>query len=137
MINDEQLKNLLKNSKTIAVVGASEDSSKPSNRVFNYLKEIGRYKVIPVNPFRKKVLGEKSYDNLIQIKEKVDIVNIFRPSEKVYPIVEESIALKPKAIWMQLGIKNFKSKSLAEKHDIKVIMNRCIMTEHMRLIGQD
>ena len=88
-----------------------------------------------MNPFSSEILGVKSFRNLSQINEKVDIVDIFRPSEEVYDIVMEAISLKPKAIWMQEGIENLEAKDLAEKHNITVIMNKCIKKEHYRLIG--
>lgn len=136
MTEEVGLKSLLKNSRNIAIVGASRDPNKASYAVAAYLKEKG-YKIIPVNPFAGEILGEKSYKNILDIKERVDIVDIFRPGEDVYQIVEKAIRLKPGAIWMQKGIKNLKAKELAEKHNIKVIMDRCIMVEHKRLVGQN
>ncbi len=133
MLSDKELKNLLKNSKTIAVVGASRDPHKAAHIVPEYLKEKG-YKIIPVNSFADKILGEKSYGSIADVKEKVDIIDIFRPGKDAYPIVRESLSLKPKAIWMQLGIQNIKAKELALKYNIKVIMNRCMMMEYKRLI---
>jgi predicted CoA-binding protein len=97
-----------------------------------YLKEKG-YKIIPVNPFAEEILGEKVYKNLSEIKEEVDIVDIFRPSEECLGIVKEAIKLKPKVIWMQLGIENKEAEKLAKENKIKVVMNKCIMREHQRL----
>ncbi|MEM2918684.1 MAG: CoA-binding protein [Candidatus Altiarchaeota archaeon] len=135
MINDKKIRKILNESKTIAVVGCSRDPEKDAHKIPKYLKERG-YKIIPINPFAKEILGEKSYKTLSDIKEPIDIVNIFRPSEECLQIVKEAIKLKPKpkVIWMQLGIKNEEAKKLAEKNKIKVIMDRCIMTEHKNLI---
>lgn len=135
MTKDNEIKKILSDFHVIAIVGASNNSSKASNEVFRYLREKG-YEVIPVNPNEEKVLGEKSYPDITGIKKPVDIVDIFRPSAMVYPIVEQAIKIKPKVIWMQLGIKNEKAKVLAENYDIKVIMDKCIMAEHKRIFGQ-
>jgi uncharacterized protein len=136
MTEEDSLKSLLKNSRNIAVVGVSRDPGKASYAVAAYLKKKG-YKIIPVNPFADEILGEKSYKNISSIKERVDIVDIFRPGEDVYQIVKNAIRLKPGAIWMQKGITNLKAKKLAEKYNIKVIMDRCIMAEHKRLIDHN
>jgi predicted CoA-binding protein len=132
MLTDKELKEILKSSKTIAVVGCSRDPEKDAYKVPKYLKEKG-YKIIPVNPFAEEILGEKVYKNLSEIKEAVDIVDIFRPSEECLEIVKEAIKLKPKAIWMQLGIENKEAEKLAKENKIKVVMNKCIMREHQRL----
>jgi predicted CoA-binding protein len=134
MLSDKELKEILKSSKTIAVVGCSRDPEKEAHKVPKYLKEKG-YKIIPVNPFAGEILGEKVYKNLSEIKEAVDIVDIFRPSEECLGIVKEAIKLKPKVIWMQLGIENKEAEKLAEENKIKVVMNKCIMKEHQKLFG--
>jgi predicted CoA-binding protein len=132
MLTDKELKEILRSSKTIAVVGCSRDPEKDAYKVPKYLKEKG-YKIIPVNPFAEEILGEKVYKNLSEIKEEVDIVDIFRPSEECLGIVKEAIKLKPKVIWMQLGIENKEAEKLAKENKIKVVMNKCIMREHQRL----
>ena len=129
---EEKIIDLLRTSKSIAVVGISTDPEKYSHKVPRYLKKKG-YRIIPVNPNVDKVLGEKTFSSLQDIKEKVDIVDIFRPSNEVYGIVKQAIKLKPKAIWMQEGIKDHKAKQLAEKNGIFVVMDRCIGKEHYKL----
>ena len=136
MLSDKEIKSLLKNSKTIAVVGISRDRGKPSHKIPKYLKEKG-YKIIPINPFADKVLGEKSLKSLAQVKDTVDIVDIFRPGDEVYEIVKQAVALKPKIIWMQSGIKNEKAKKYAEKYNIAVVMDKCLGKEHHKLVGKD
>jgi predicted CoA-binding protein len=131
---DDEIRELLKSVKVIAVVGLSPKEDRPSNMVARYLKEKG-YKVIPVNPGHDEILGEKSYPSLPSIPEKVDVVNIFRKSSEVLPVVEEAIKLKPKCIWLQLGIVNDEAKRLAEENGIFFVQDRCIKIEHQRLIG--
>ena len=132
LTEEERIIDLLKTSKTIAVVGISTDPEKYAHKVPRYLKSKG-YKIIPVNPYEDEVLGEKSFKTLKDIKETVDIIDIFRPGDEVYEIVRQAIHLKPRAIWMQEGVRNFKAKRLAEKNNIFVIMDRCIGKEHYRL----
>jgi len=128
-----EIKKILESCKTIAVVGCSSNPEKAANRIPKYMKEHG-YKIIPVNPNSENILNEKTYKSLSEIKENVDIVNIFRPSEECLEVVREAIRLKPKVIWMQLGIINEEAKKLAEKNGIKVVMDKCLMVEYKRLI---
>jgi len=132
-MNDEE-KQILESAKTIAVVGLSDKRDRPSFQISHYMQEHG-YKIIPVNPNITEALGEKAYPNLKDIPEKVDIVDIFRRSEDVPPIVDEAIAIKARAVWMQEGIVNETAASKAEAAGLKVIMNRCIMVTHYHLIG--
>ena len=134
MDSDEELMKVLKESKTIAVVGCSRDPEKEAHRIPKYLKEHG-YRIIPVNPFADKILGERVYKRLSDIKEPVDVIDVFRPSEECLDVVKEAIKIKPKVIWMQLGIKNKEAAELAKKNGIKVVMDRCMMVEHRRMIG--
>jgi len=115
------------------MVGLSPKTDKPSNRVANYLKEHG-YRVIPVNPQHEEILGEKSYKSLSDIPDKVDVVDIFMRAENVVPVVEEAIKIKPKAIWLQLGIANDQAKAIAEKNGVDFLQNLCIKLEHARLL---
>jgi predicted CoA-binding protein len=131
MISDFEVKRILIETKVIAVVGCSRNPEKDAHIVPKYLKEHG-YRIIPVNPFADEVLGYKSYESLSEIDEPVDVVEVFRPSDEVLEVVKEAIKLKPKAIWMQLGIINEEAAALAKENGIKVIMNRCMMTEHKR-----
>ncbi|MEW6294713.1 MAG: CoA-binding protein [Candidatus Diapherotrites archaeon] len=133
MINDKQIIEILKESKAIAVVGCSRDPEKDAHKVPKYLKEHG-YKIVPVNPFADEILGERVYKTISEIKEPIDIIDIFRPSAECFQIVKEALELKPKVIWMQLEIKNMEAARLAEGSGIKVIMDKCIMIEHKRLI---
>jgi uncharacterized protein len=135
MIGNKVIKKILTDYHVIAVVGASNNRRKASNRVFRHLKKKG-YEVMPVNPNEEKIMGEKSYHNLTEIRKPVDIIDIFLPSTMVYPIVEQAVRIKPKVIWMQLGIENERAKVLAESYGIKVIMNRCILAEHKRIFGK-
>ena len=134
MISDKEIKEILISSRKIVVVGLSRDQQKDAYKVSKYLKEKG-YKIIPVNPFAEEILGEKVYKDISEIKEEVDIVDIFRPSDECLEIVKKAIRLKPKVIWMQLGIENKEAEKLAEENKIKVVMNKCIMKEHQKLFG--
>ena len=119
--------------KNIAVVGMSPNEGKPSNYVPKYLIEKG-YNIMPVNPIYGEVLGNKSYPKVSDIPDQVDIVDIFRKSEDVLPVVQDAILKNGiKVIWMQLGIYNKEAQEIAEKKDINVIYNRCILKEHQRL----
>jgi hypothetical protein len=111
----------------------SPTEGKPSNYVPKYLIEKG-YNVIPVNPVYDEIFGNKSYPKVSDIPNQVDIVDIFRKSEDVLPVVQDAILKNGiKVIWMQLGIYNKEAKEIAEKKDIDVIYNRCILKEHQRL----
>ena len=133
MSPDEKLKRILEENNIIAVVGCSRDPKKAAHTVPKYMKEQG-YKIIPVNPFADQILEEKVYKSLSEINEPVDIVNIFRPSEQCLEVVKEAVNLKPKVIWMQLGIKNEEAAQIAEKNGIEVIMDKCFFIEHKNLI---
>lgn len=130
--SDEELRRIY-GLKNIAVVGMSPTEGKPSNYVPKYLIEKG-YNVIPVNPVYDEILGNKSYPKVSDIPHHVDIVDIFRKSEDVLPVVQDAILKNGiKVIWMQLGIYNMEAKEIAEEKDIGVIYNRCILKEHQRL----
>jgi predicted CoA-binding protein len=136
-LSNEEINSVLNNHKTVAIVGLSRDPAKASHRVARYLQSVG-YRVIPVNPFADEILGEKAYNSLLEVPETIEIVDIFRPSEDVPPIVEEAIQLKkkrgiPNVIWMQLGIVNEEAAERAREAGFTVVMNRCIMVEHRRL----
>jgi predicted CoA-binding protein len=125
---------ILKNSRTIAVVGLSANPERPSNVVATYLKEKG-FKIVPVNPGEKTILGETSYPDLTSVPVKIDVVDIFRQSEAVPPIVKEAIKIGAKAVWMQEGVINKEAASEAEKAGLKVVMDKCMRKEHMKLSG--
>jgi predicted CoA-binding protein len=130
-----EIEQILKTCRTIAVVGASPNSDRTSNHVFNYLKEHG-YKVIPVNPTATEVSGEKCYASLSAIPEKIDVVDIFRRSEDCLAVVEEAIKVGAKAVWMQEGVVNGEAEARARTAGLEVVMDKCMMKEHKRLIGQ-
>lgn len=130
MLTDKkEIHEILTNSKTIAVVGLSPKSSRPSNQVARYLQEAG-YRIIPVNPGQNEILGEKCYASLLDIPEPVDIVDIFRRPEDVLPVVEQAIAIKAGVVWMQLGIINEEAAEKARNEGLTVIMDRCLKIDH-------
>ncbi len=133
IVDDNGLKEIL-NYKVVAVVGCSLNLERPSNRIATYLQSVG-YKVIPVNPGHPVILGEKCYPNLLEIPETVEIVNIFRKSEHVFPVVMDAIRIKAKAIWMQDGVEHFLADETATRAGLKVVMDNCILREHVRLQG--
>ncbi len=132
--NDETVETILKQSRVIAVVGLSPDTTKASNVVANYLRKAG-YRIIPVNPSYPEIMGEPSYPSLLHVTEQVDIVDIFMRPEKVLPVVEEAVVLKPRCIWLQLGIVSEEAETLARTHGIPFFMDLCLKIEHSRLIG--
>jgi uncharacterized protein len=128
---DDPVTRILKTSRTIAVVGLSNRKFRPSYGVADYLKSVG-YRIIPVNPLEKEVLGEKCYARLEDIPEKVDIVDIFRRSEFVPDIVDSAIRIHARAIWMQEGVIHHEAAERARCAGLFVQMNSCILKEHVR-----
>ena len=137
--NDTYIRGILNTVKTIAMVGVSPKTNRPSYFAFKYLLERG-YRMIPVNPGQtgKELLGQLVYARLSDIPEPVDMVDIFRSSEHAVGVVQEAIALspKPQVIWMQLGIRNDEAAASAEANGIKVVMNRCPKIEYGRLSSE-
>lgn len=134
-MTDEEKKQIFLRTKVIAVVGLSERSERPSHAVASYLMSEG-FVVIPVNPTIEHVLGQKSYPNLTSIPKniRIDIIDIFRKSEDVFPHIQEAILRKDAhSIWMQEGVIDKKAASLAKRHGLQVVMDTCIMKEHKRL----
>ncbi|NYZ77689.1 CoA-binding protein [Candidatus Micrarchaeota archaeon] len=127
-----EIAEMLKKYKHIAVVGVSRDESKDSRIVFEYLKAHG-YIVYPVNPNADEIGGQKCYASVAAIPHAIDIVDIFRPSAEVLPIVREAVKKKAKVVWMQLGIVNEEAAALARKNGLEVVMGRCMMVEHRKL----
>jgi len=123
------ISDVLKKSKTIAVVGLSDNPLRASHGVSAYMQMQG-YRIIPVNPNCDCVLGEKSYASLLEVPERIDIVNIFRRSEFVPPIVDQAIQLKVPAIWMQEGVVHEAAAQKARQAGIFVVMDACILKEH-------
>ena len=123
---------ILRECKVVAVVGASPDTEKASNRIFNYLKQHG-YKVIPVNPNADKIGDNVCYPSLVAVPEKVDVVDIFRRPEDCDSVVQEAIDIGAKAVWMQEGIVNEKAAEKARRAGLMVVMDHCIMKEHRKM----
>ena len=134
-MKDEELKDIMKNGKTMAVVGISPKEDRPSFRVAAYLQSKG-YRIIPVRPDGDTILGEKIYRTLMEIPEgiEIDVVDIFRKSEEVPPIVEEAIRRGAKIVWMQEGVIHQKAGEEAERAGLRVVMNRCMKKEYERLL---
>ena len=121
--------------RNIAVVGMSRDPAKEANSVPKYMIERG-YNIIPVNPLASEILGRRTYSRVSDIKSRVDIIDIFRPSNDVLPVVEDSIKKHGiSVIWLQQGIHNVEAEKIALDNKIEVVFNRCIMAEHMRLFN--
>lgn len=123
---------LLKSSRTIAVVGLSSSRIRPSYGVSEYMLRAG-YKIIPVNPNESEVLGQKAYARLEDVPEPIDIVDVFRRSEFVPEIVDSAIRIGAKAVWMQEGVVNKSAAEKARQAGLAVVMDRCILKEHRRL----
>lgn len=123
---------ILDSSRTIAVVGLSPEPDRPSYRVARYLKKQG-YRIIPVNPGAKEVLGEPCYPDLSSIPGTVDVVDIFRRSEEVPAVVEEAIRIGAKAVWMQEGVIDEAAAARAGEAGLLVVMDRCMLKQHRRL----
>lgn len=134
--SDERLKEILMKAKNIAVVGASNTPGKPAHHVPLYLKTKG-YRIIPVNPFHEEVIGEKSYKSLREIPKdiKIDVLDVFRPSQEVKKVVQEAIERGGiSLIWLQEGIYDKEAVELAKKNGIEIVWNRCMMKTHKRLV---
>jgi predicted CoA-binding protein len=127
-----RISEILHSARTIAVVGLSGKRYRPSYGVAEYLKRAG-YRIIPVNPMEKEVLGERAYPDLDSIPEPVDLVDVFRRSEHVPEIVEAAIRIGAKAVWMQEGVIHEAAAARAEAAGLAVVMDRCILKDHRRL----
>lgn len=142
-MNKKGIEKILKCYNTVAVIGLSRDSDKDSYKVAHYLQKHG-YHIIPINPTSDHILGQKAYKGLLDIPREtqmtIEIVDIFRPSKEVPPIVDDAIQLKkqhgkPYVVWMQLGITNKEAAEKAQKAGLTVVMNRCMMQEHGSMVG--
>ena len=142
-MSDDQIKDILKNSKTIAMVGVSSEKKgedpkklkrKPANVVMKYMQDFG-YKVIPINPFAEGevINGEKVLASLEKISEPVDIVDIFRPSKETPGIANEAVKIGSKVLWLQYGIHNEEARKIVENAKIKYVSNKCIKQEYQKL----
>ena len=130
--SDEEIMEIL-NLKKVAVIGMSKHQEKAAHFVPKYLSENG-FDIIPVNPNSDEILNKKCYKEINDIKDDIDIVDVFRPSEDVLPFVKDAIKKNPKVIWLQEGIHNEEAENLARKHGIDVVFNRCMLAEHQRLM---
>ena len=129
---DEEIKQVF-SLKKIAVIGMSKHSAKAAHFVPKYLSEQG-YDITPINPNADKILGKKCYPDISSIEHSIDIIDIFRPSDQVLPIVQEAIKKNPQVIWLQEGIHNLEAEELAREHGIDIVFNRCMLAEHQRLM---
>ena len=129
-----EIKDILSKHKTIAMIGVSKDPKKPSTIVMKYMQKYG-YKVIPVNPRAKgeKILGEKVFEKITDIKEPVGIVDVFRPSKEAYAIAEDTVKIGAKVLWLQLGIRDEEAKKLMHKNNIDYIENKCTKMEYQKI----
>lgn len=127
------MREILQEAKTIAIVGLSSNPARDSHQIGAYLQRHG-YRIVPVNPNEREVLGETSYPTLTAIPFPVDIVDVFRRSDAVSPIAEEAVQIGAKALWLQLGVINQQGAEIGERGGLKVVMDRCIMVEHRRLL---
>jgi len=142
-MNDNEIKNILKNSKTIAMIGVSSEKKgedkknlkrKPANVVMKYMQDFG-YKVYPINPFAEGEIinGEKVFASLDKISDTIDIVDVFRPSKETPGIANEAVKKKSKVLWLQYGIQSFDAEKIARKENMEFVSNKCIKQEYQRL----
>ncbi len=131
--SSEEIQDILSGCRTIAIVGLSDQPNRASYHVGSYLKQKG-YRIIPVNPFKAKIMGEKCYPDLSSIPEPVDIVDIFRDVEAIPEIVEEAIGIRAGIVWMQLGLVHNDAARKAREAGICVVQSRCLMVEHKKLL---
>ncbi len=128
---DKTIRDILLKAKRVAVVGLSPKQDRPSYRVAEYLMAHG-YEIVPVNPNCAEVFGKKCYKSLADVPGEIDVVDIFRRSEDVMPVVEEAIKVKAKAVWMQEGIINEEAARKAKDAGLDVVMDRCMLKEHTK-----
>jgi uncharacterized protein len=134
MNNDQMMRDILLSAKTIASVGLSSNQEKESYWIVSYLKEQG-YRIIPINPTADEILGEKAYPDLESVPETIDVVQVFRRSEDVPPVVDSAIKAGAKVVWMQEGIVNEEAAQKARQAGLQVVMDACMRMTHRRLIG--
>ena len=129
-----EIKDILSKYKTIAMIGVSKDPTKPSTIVMKYMQKYG-YRVIPVNPSVKgeKILGEEVFGKLNEIKTRIDIVDVFRPSIEAIEIAKETVKIKAKVLWLQLGITSDEAKKIVEANNIEYVENKCTKMEYQKI----
>ena len=128
------LRRILRDNRTIAIVGLSADWHRPSNFAAKYLQQHG-YRIVPVNPRYDHILGERSYKSLQDIPFKVDVVDVFRRTEDVLPFAQAAIAIGARCLWQQIGVKNLQADALVRAAGLDSVMDRCMKIEHARLFG--
>ena len=128
-----EIKDILSKYKTIAMIGVSKDPKKPSTIVMKYMQKYG-FKVFPVNPKAKgqKILGEEVYEKITDIKDSVDIVDVFRPSNEAINIAKDTVSIKAKVLWLQLGIRSEEAKKIVEKNKIEYVEDKCTKMEYQK-----
>lgn len=131
--SDAMLRQILQETRVIAVVGLSDNPSRPSYEVAHYLQQQG-YRIVPITPKASEILGEQAYADLNAVPFDIDVVDIFRRPEQVGPHVDEAIQKGARTIWMQLGIRNDEAALRAQQAGLQVVMDHCIKVEHMRLM---
>ena len=128
------LRRILRECRTVAVVGLSPEWHRPSHFAAKYLQEHG-YRVIPVNPRADKILGERCYASLLEIPERVDMVDVFRRTADVLPIAQQAVQIKARCLWQQIGVLNLEADALARDAGLDSVMDRCVKIEHARIFG--
>ncbi len=128
------LRRILRDNRTIAIVGLSADWHRPSNFAAKYLQQHG-YRIVPVNPRYDHILGERSYKALQDIPFEVDVVDVFRRTEDVLPFAQAAIAIGARCLWQQIGVKNLQADALVRAAGLDSVMDRCMKIEHARLFG--
>ena len=134
--DDKSLSDILESANTIAVVGASPDMSRDSNRIMAYLLKVG-YEVIPVNPNYAEVMEKKCFPTVTSIGRPIDIVDVFRRSIFINEVAKDTVEANAGVLWMQLGVINEDAAGYAESNGVKVVMDRCIMVEYRRLVNRN
>ena len=130
--SEDELREIYAETKTIAVVGASNDESKAANSIPRYLQRQG-YRIVPVNPRGGEILGERAYSSLKEVDVPVDVVDVFRPSEETPAIARDAVTIGAKVLWLQLGIESEEAAKIAQEGGLRVVMNLCMGATHKRL----
>ena len=128
------LRRILRECRTVAVVGLSPEWHRPSHFAAKYLQEHG-YRVIPVNPRSDKILGERCYPSLLEIPERVDMVDVFRRTADVLPIAQQAVQIEARCLWQQIGVLNLDADTLVRAAGLDSVMDRCVKIEHARIFG--
>lgn len=133
-IEDEAMARLLRTTHRIAIVGLSDKPERPSHRVAAYLQRQG-YRIVPVTPVHREILGERCYPSLALIEGPVDLVDVFRRPEEAAAVAREAVAIGARSLWLQLGVISDEARAIAEAAGMPLVMDRCLKIEHARLLG--